>query len=442
MSRKTVFSSLAMVLMISVFLSVLPVQAGVSLPGTQTPLVTATPGSELLFLPLIVSDQQISPRIITIWYQYTGTNNDIFFKLYQEYDAAHPEITILTERHESLAEDVEVAVITGSGPDMVYYANDIIGELAYPELIVPLDEWFPRTQMAATFEPAAVQGMVWNDQLWAMPESQEGIALVYNTALISADEMPDSGDFAGFLSIAEDFQTANPGVKFICNQGLGGNDAYHAAPIYFGFGLNAYGGYVDENGTAYMDTPEALAAAEWIHDLGEISIQTTDYSICQNALLNGEVAAWWTGPWALPALEAASLDYGIAPMGSPFVSIKGYMMTQTAINRNHTADVIALMEYMGSAAVQKRIALTNKSVPANSVALADPEVAGLYSVAQFGEAMHLGTPMGNHPYVSCQWGPVGQVTLMIWNGSIPPANAMTMVQAAIESCVEGMLPKQ
>ena len=43
-------------------------------------------------------------------------------------------------------------------------------------------------------------------------------------------------------------------------------DSYHPAPIYFGFGLSEYGGYVDEDGTVYMTTTEAISAADWIFD--------------------------------------------------------------------------------------------------------------------------------------------------------------------------------
>ena len=38
-------------------------------------------------------------------------------------------------------------------------------------------------------------------------------------------------------------------------------------------------------------------------------------------MVNGEAAIWWTGPWAIPELQNAGVDYGIAPMGSPFVGV-------------------------------------------------------------------------------------------------------------------------
>ncbi len=46
--------------------------------------------------------------------------------------------------------------------------------------------------------------------------------------------------------------------------------------------------------------------------------------------------------------------------------------------------------------------------------------------------------MPNHPYIDCQWGPVGDATTAIWNGSQEPKEAMDAAQAAIEECIANM----
>ena len=151
------------------------------------------------------------------------------------------------------------------------------------------------------------------------------------------------------------------------------------------------------------------------------------------------MAIWWTGPWAIASLEAAGFDYGIAPLGNPIVGIKAYMMTSNAISRNNTPAVISLLHYLGTAIPQKYLSLALGTIPANTVALNDPEVQGLYPVANFGDALNVGIPMGNSVYLPCQWDPVGENTLAIWNGTKTPEQAMTDAQADIEACIAGIM---
>jgi ABC-type glycerol-3-phosphate transport system substrate-binding protein len=198
------------------------------------------------------------------------------------------------------------------------------------------------------------------------------------------------------------------------------------------------GGYIDENGIAYMDTAEALAGAQWIDSFRPYGTPNGEHMVCRNELVTGNVAIWWTGPWAIPDLVSTGLDFGIASMGSPFVGIKSYMMTPNAISRNNQPAVAHLLTYLGSPGVQRQLALAIGTIPANSAALADPAVQALYATARFGESLNRGVPMGNSPYIMCQWLPVGEETNAIWQGIKTPQQAMTDAQNAIETCIAGM----
>jgi arabinogalactan oligomer/maltooligosaccharide transport system substrate-binding protein len=147
---------------------------------------------------------------------------------------------------------------------------------------------------------------------------------------------------------------------------------------------------------------------------------------------------WWTGPWAIAGLEAAGVNYGIVPMGKPFVGIKTLMLTKNAVDRG-TADVaLDVMKYFTSADVQAKLALTNKTIPAQTAALADPDVAALATLAGFGDALNVGVPMANTPYANAQWGPVGDATVAIFTGAQTPEEALTAAQAAIVDAISQM----
>lgn len=393
-----------------------------------------TQGEELP-QPGVSRDAPDAEYNITLWHGWGGAYAQEYYAVVAEFNTTHPTVTVELVYQPGLGTALSGTVPIGQGPDVVAWANDPVAEWGLAGYLAPLDPWIDKSYLASTFEPAAVQGAIWNERIWGIPESQEALALVYNRALISEPMLPDPADFGELLAKAAQFQFSNPGLYYVCNQGLGNPDAYHVAPIYFGHGLKQYGGYLDGDGQVFMTTTVAISAAQWIADFRPYATGSTNHDICMNMLIQGNAGAWWTGPWALADLESAGLDYGIAPMGSPFAGIKSLMMTPNAVDRGNAVAAISFMKYFGSMEVQKRLALANKTIPANKAALNDPEVQALYAVAAFGKSLDLGTPLANHRYHTCQWGPVGDATTAIWTGAMTPEDAMNAAQAAILDCV-------
>jgi arabinogalactan oligomer / maltooligosaccharide transport system substrate-binding protein len=178
-----------------------------------------------------------------------------------------------------------VAIPAGEGPDIIGWANDQIGTQALAGNIVALDGYgIDMAYLNANFEPAAVRGVVWQDMIWGLPESQEGIAFVYNKALVTDEYLPtDPLDFDALLAKAAAFYEAT-GKYLVCNQGLGNADAYHVGPVYFGHGMPEY---VDDEGNVYMNTPEGIAAAEWMVEFSAYAPAETSHDICKAAIVDG-----------------------------------------------------------------------------------------------------------------------------------------------------------
>ncbi len=378
--------------------------------------------------------------VITVWHGWAGAYEEEYNNIVAEFNASRDDIQINLARVDSLSDALAVAVPAGEGPDILSWVQDQVGRNALVGNIVPIGEWIDEAYLNANFEPAAADAMIWNNQVWGIPESQEGIALVYNADLLSEEDLPDPDSFEDLLEKAQAFREENPDMYYLCNQGLGNvdGDAYHVAPIYFGHDMSQYGGYIDDQGNAYMATDAGYAAAEWMVEFSEVAPAETNHEICQAMLTESQAAIWWTGPWAISDLEAAGINYGIAPMGSPFVGIKLFMMTQNAVDRGNEAATIEVMRFFGSAEVQKQLSLVNKTIPANTEALNDSEVQALETVAGFGASLNRGTPMPNHPFIDCQWNPVGVATTAVWTGAQGPIEGMDDAQAAIEQCVADM----
>jgi arabinogalactan oligomer/maltooligosaccharide transport system substrate-binding protein len=408
--------------------------------GGTTPTATQPPPPATQ--PPATEPPAPEPVTITIWHQWSGGYLTAITNVFLEYMNAHPGVTIDLSKPDDVSAALAVAIPAGEGPDIIGWANDQIGTNALNGNIVALDDYGVDTAfMQSTYEPAAIAGVVWQGKIWALPESQEAITLVYNKAIASAEDFPaDPTNFADLLAKAqayyENHKTADgANIPLFCNQGFPGGDAFHVAPLYFGFGVP---GYVDDQGVAYLNTPAAIAAGDWLLSVKPYLLPEMSHEICKTALVEGKVAAWWTGPWAIADLEAGGIDYGFVPMGKPFVGIKTLMLSKNGVDRGHAEIALDIMKFFTNATMQKYMTLANKTVPANTAALNDPEVQALSSIAGFGANANLGIPMANTPYAGAQWGPVGDATGAIWNGSQTPADALTAAQTAIETAIAGM----
>jgi arabinogalactan oligomer/maltooligosaccharide transport system substrate-binding protein len=386
------------------------------------------------------TEAPMADTTITIWHGWDGAYYTAIEEVFNEYTAS-TGVKIELVRQDNLSDAMAVAVPAGEGPDILAWAQDQIGRNALTGNIVPITEWVDEAYIRDNFEPAAANAMIWQGDVWGIPEAQEGIALVYNKAVVTEDMIPtDPTDFDGLLAAATKFREENPDKYFLCNQGLGvtSTDAYHAAAVYFGFGGDDEVGYVDDQGNIFIDTPERVTAANWMLQFKEVAPEETSHEICQAGITDGNYGIWWTGPWAIASLEEAGVDYGIASFGRPFVGVKLLMMGANAVDRGHEAAVIDVMKYFGSAEVQAKLALINGTVPANSEALANPDVQANLSSAAFGAALANGIAMPNTPFIDAQWGPVGDATAAIYSGAQTPEEALAAAQTTAEEIVAGM----
>lgn len=396
------------------------------------PAAPAAPATE----PTKAPAAPAAPVKITIWHQWQGEYLTAIEAAFKDYSAAHPNVTIDLSKPEDVNNALKVAVPAGEGPDIIGWANDNIGAQALAGNIVALNDLgIDQKFLESTYEPAAIKGVVWQDKIWALPESQEGIALVYNKDLVTDEYLPkDPLNFEDFLAKAKAFKDKT-GKVLVCSSGLGGADAYHVAPIYFGFGVPEY---VDDQGKAYLGAPEAVAAGKWLVELSKVSLKEANDDICKADFAEGKVGIRWTGPWAIKGIEDAKVNYGLLPMGRPFVGIKTLMLTKNAVDRGSAEVALDIIKYFTGAEVQKKLALINKTIPAATAAVKDPEVQKLATLAGFGAALNLGVPMANTPYAGAQWQPVADATLALWNGTQAPDVALAAAQKAIDEAIAKM----
>jgi ABC-type glycerol-3-phosphate transport system substrate-binding protein len=372
-----------------------------------------------------------------VWHAWYGAVEETYTRAVYDFNASQGEVRIELMRVDNLMNALDLIDPAG-GPDLIYWGPQTAFSEDVRPYLLPLDPHLDAAYVRETFEPAAAKAVLEGESVWGIPASQEGLALIYRHDLVDAADLPPPGDLDGLLQRAAEFRRANPGRYYLCNHGLTGSDAYYAAPIYLGHGLDERGGFVDATGEAHLDTPEARAAATWIQNFSAYAPGEANYQVCQAMFIEGQVAAWWTARRSLPAVEEAGVEYGIAAMGKPYVSVPRFSLTHGARERDTVEEAIAVLRYLGSAEVQRRMALEAGTIPANSAALDEPRVQAEEEIALFGDALRVGTPLPLHRYTACQWDPIQEVTAAVWNGSAAPEAALAAAQDAIELCVSAM----
>ncbi len=377
--------------------------------------------------------------VISVWHSWQGPAADGLTAVVSAYEAEHPDTFLQLIYQESLVEALVTAVPAGEGPDVVIMTQDQLGRFATENILSPISPYIDNAFLTDNFSPAAAAAMTWQGEVWGVPLLQEGVALIYNPAFIDTSLIPADGtDFAALLNSAQTYHATHPDSFMFCNESLSANslDAYHSAPIFFGFSGAEEAGYIDDWGGVHIDTPARLAAAEWLQAATPVLPSDVGYEICLDGLQTGEFAAWWTGSWSLGALRDAGVAYQIQGFGRPYVHVTGLFMGADALPRQHAAAAAELMTYLASAPVQASLALAASAAPASLTALESAEVQANPDIAAFGNALANGIPFPTTPFVTAQWQPMAQATAAILGGQQSPAAALAQAQTAVEQAIE------
>lgn len=379
--------------------------------------------------------QAAAPTInLTIWAFSDGLSPTETGVL-SAYSSSHPGVTFTVYQPADFMAELAVAIPAGTGPDILYFVNDALPMLVLNHYLTRLEPYGITTAyLAANFEPVTVNAALFSGAVWAIPHVQEGIALVYNKNVVPGQYLPaDPQNFADLALKAAQYHAAYPTKTLICNQGFTTSDAYHVAPIFFGHGIPEY---ITENGTAYINDPRAVTAAEWIQNIHSVLGDVQDYTTCQNQLIAGNVGMWWTGPWAITALNNAGVNYGILPMGKPYVGVKEQMVTVNAVSRGYADEAIDFLTFFNNPANSILYATQESQIPANTVALNSPTVQALPVIKGFSQSIALGTPLGKSLYTQCQWAPVGSVIVTLWNNAAASAqDELDAAQTTVQACI-------
>ena len=150
----------------------LPVAAGLMLAGCGSSGSSGSNGAE--------------PQSITLSYASANTSEQAYETLAKDYMAAHPGVTVKTNRLAPNAynQTLTTQMQAGNGPD-VFYINagtgqaGSVGQLGKANELLPLNDPTLKQAIPTGYEP----NFSYNGQLYAVPNSQAFAAIIYNDEL-------------------------------------------------------------------------------------------------------------------------------------------------------------------------------------------------------------------------------------------------------------------
>jgi len=318
--------------------------------------------------------------------------------------------------------NLAVTAPTGEGPDVIIGPHDWIGELIYNGLLEPL---VLPADLLAQFDPASLEAFSWAGELYGLPYATECVALIYNKDLVP--EPPAT--FEELIEIAKVLTDPEKGqYGFLIQQ----PDPYHTFPLH-----SAYGGYVfgaTPEGTLDpcdigLDNEGSIKGAMLLDRLVKEGIEFAgaDYQTVTGLFNEGLLAMFIGGPWTLPDIQAAGINYGVAKIPPiegniprPFVGVQGFMIS--AFSESRLLAHMFLKDFLATKEVMLAIYERGQRPPAYLPALA--ELADNPDIQAFAASAADGIPMPKIPEMGSVWGAWSDALELIVSQKLGPEEAM------------------
>lgn len=332
----------------------------------------------------------------------------------------------------AIREQVGVAGPAGEGPDVFIGASDWVGELATNGILEPMD----LGGKADDFTAASRDALTFNGTLYGLPYAVEAVGLYYNTDL--SPEAPASMEDAAAACEAMDSITNCVGVA----GGGDGTDAYHLYPF-----ITAAGGYifgatdgVYDATDVGLDSEGAIAGAEALAGfVADGTIASTNYDGAKNQFLDGTEPFWITGPWELGGLnDQSTVNWSVAKLPTiaggtphPFIGVQAFFLS--SFSENKLVAQTFLLDFIATEDGMAALFAADGRPPVHNAIIA--ATADDASIAAFGASAADGVPIPNIPEMGSVWGALGDNLLLLRNGEIDGATAMTNAATAVREAV-------
>jgi multiple sugar transport system substrate-binding protein len=242
-------------------------------------------------------------------------------ELVQRFQAANPGITIKMQItvSDGLPQRVLTALQSGGSPDIIEVQHGWVNGYAQAGLVLPLDDTI---QNKEDYNAAAINSVIWNGKLWAIPYRMETRAVVYNrgdfvAAGLDPDKPPKTWD--ELVKAATALTKSGKFGYAITGGGEVGNTLTGSLPFIW---MNG-GDIVSADLTkATVNQPAAVEAVKFYTDfykkgLSPTSTLENDGNTNRRLFIANTVSAYYGGQFDLPQIRQQNPRIDIGIMQTP-----------------------------------------------------------------------------------------------------------------------------
>lgn len=375
------------------------------------------------------------PVTITIWHD---GDEAIMQTIADQVNAqlAEDNITVAFEKKTGMPDQLKLyGNDPANGPDMYFYAHDVLGTFAAMDILAPLSDVIDESVLADALPMTLTAGQLDGTQ-YLLPVYFETLVFIYNKDLWK-------GDIPGTTEDLYDYMVANTdtdaGTYAVVNQHT---NAYNVSPF-----INGFGGYVlNDKGEAGLNDPKTIEAVTYNQKFGALQADG-DYNTVTTLFNEGKAAAIIGGPWLTSGIEDAGINYGIVSLSdiklpngngmAPYSGIQGAGVLKIALTEKKDA-VAKVLTAMASPEVGIDLAHKSGCAPANSKSYDDEQVASNPMIAAIQKTASTAQPMPNIPEMNAMWGPAESLLTAVNKNGADVATAAAEAQAAAEQAIADM----
>jgi multiple sugar transport system substrate-binding protein len=272
---------------------------------------------------------------VTVWHGQNQSAAKVFNKLVDEFNATHPKIHVDSQvgvLADGMLQKVTAALAGGKYPDMAYIFGPNVANLARSPKALDLtdavkqpgwnwDDFFEAARTAVTID----------GKVRAVPSVIDSMAVVYNKKLFKQAGLPApkaGWTWDDYLATAKKLTNAGKGQFGTGWPATGDEDTvWRIWPMVWSAGgdvLSSDGKTVGYDGASGL---KALTTAQQMQQAKSVYLDKTTGSEQMYRVFNsGRMGMVPTGPWELPDIITAKVDYGVVPMptyGGQPVTISG-----------------------------------------------------------------------------------------------------------------------
>lgn len=360
---------------------------------------------------------------VTIW---TSSENvaRALKSLTPQFEKDFAEKVSVTVLNKDLTTQFKTAAIAGKGPDILCWANDVIGELASSGLIEPINM---SKNFSDKFYSSALTSFSYGGRLYGYPYDVEALALIRNTALRPKP----------FTSFEELLSWSEKSLKNKTNESFY-PFLFDLKNFYFNFMFfSADGGYIfrEENGALNpLDIGLASKGAQngvsFLKELvtKDVVPTSSNRNISFEKMLKGQLAATIDGPWAIKDLKKAKVPFAIDPLPTlfgktprPLVGTHGFIIRRSSPNKDLAKELIE--RYFVTAEGMATLYLEDPRGPArpDTLAILEKTLSGtdLENLRAFSRNASMGLPMPNISAMGPVWNAMGTALELIFQKEQP-----------------------